>query len=263
MLRRRYPLATDPVVIGRGDDADIQINNNSVSRRHAKIEPTTDGYFVVDLQSTNGTFVGDFQVSTPQRLRDGDYIRIGNCIFKFLSGEHIEADYHEEIYRLTIFDGLTNIHNQRYLVDFLERELARSLRHNRPLSVLMIDIDRFKLINDEHGHICGDFILREMCLRLRGQIRREDLFARYGGEEFCQVLVETELAEAIEFAERMRSVVASVPFHFETHDIPVTISVGVASTCGQGESLNPKQLLKRADEQLYNAKNSGRNRVCS
>lgn len=260
-MGRRYPLGTDILVLGRGEGCDIRIQDNSVSRRHAKIEPTTDGYQVSDLQSTNGTFVNDSLSQLPIRLKDGDYLRVGNCIYRYLAGGNIESEYHEEIYRLTIMDGLTQIHNQRYLMDFLERELARSIRHHRPLSVLMIDLDKFKAVNDEHGHLCGDFVLRELSERLRHSIRREDLFARYGGEEFCLILVETQMNSAVEVAERIRRTVAEAPFVFDSRSINLTVSIGVATTAGESEQITPKELVKAADEKLYTAKRNGRNLV--
>src|ERR1700693_2791167 len=148
----RYSLTDTPMVIGRGNDCDIRINDHSVSRRHARIQPGADGYYAVDLQSTNGTCVNDVPASIC-KLKDGDYLRVGNCIYRYLAGGNIEAEYHEEIYRLTILDGLTQIHNQRYLTEFLEREVVRSQRHARPLAVLMFDIDKFKSINDTFGHL--------------------------------------------------------------------------------------------------------------
>src|SRR4051794_29138633 len=186
----RYTLADAPLAVGRGSDCDIRINDHSVSRRHARIQPGADGYYAVDLQSTNGTFVNDTPASM-YKLKDGDYLRIGNCIFRFLIGGNVEAEYHEEIYRLTIIDALTDIHNKRYLVEFLDRELARSGRYARPLALLMIDIDRFRKVNEELGHLGGDFTLRELASRIKGNVRKEELFARYGGEEFAVVLPET------------------------------------------------------------------------
>lgn len=259
-MGRRYPLGTDPIVVGRGEMTDIRIQDGSVSRRHAKIEPASDGYTVLDLGSTNGTFVNDRPTADAKQLRDGDYVRIGNCIYRFLTGGNIESEYHEEIYRLTIIDGLTRLHNRRYLMDFLDRELARSYRHRRPLSVLMIDIDRFKALNDRHGHLCGDFVLRELSDRLRDAVRREDLFARYGGEEFSLVLVETGREEAAAAAERMRAAVETDPFKFDTVKLKVTLSVGVATTDGERE-LTAADMLRLADDNLYIAKRSGRNRV--
>ena len=258
----RYPLGDDPMFIGRQDDCAIQNTDGSVSRYHAKIAlGDNGGYVIADLGSTNGTFVNN-QRRQEGLLRDGDYIRIGNCIYRYLAGGNIEAEYHEEIYRLTIQDGLTQIHNQRYLTEFLEREVARSQRHGRPLAVLMFDIDRFKAINDTHGHLCGDFVLRELAGCVRASVRREDLFARYGGEEFVLVLVETPHAEAVHVAERLRESVANHQFRFEATPIRLTISIGVSSTTGD-PTVNPAALVRLADERLYQAKRTGRNKVVS
>ena len=148
--------------------------------------------------------------SQGRRLKDGDYLRVGNCIYRFLAGGNIEAEYHEEIYRLTIIDALTEIHNKRYLLEFLDRELARAARHGRPLSLVLFDIDHFKAINDE---------LRPPGRRLRRCaswpaasrkcVRKDELFARYGGEEFAVVLPETPTARRrCAVAERVRALVA-------------------------------------------------------
>lgn len=259
-MGKRYPLQTDTLVVGRGDGSQIRLQDNSVSRSHCRIEPTKDGVYIVDTKSLNGTFVNDKPTRGAHLLHDGDYIRIGNAIFRFLTGGNIESEYHEEIYRLTIFDGLTQIHNNRYLIDFLDREVARSQRHQRPLSVLMLDLDRFKRINDEHGHLCGDHVLRELSNRIRHTVRREDLFARFGGEEFTLVLVESTHEQALDVAERIRIIVEQMPFAFESLPIPVTLSVGVASTNGESP-ITTAELLKVADANLYKAKNLGRNRV--
>lgn len=255
----RYTLGEVPVVLGRSSDCDIRINDYSVSRRHARIQPVADGYLAVDLQSTNGTFVNDVAASMC-KLKDGDYLRVGNCIYRFLIGGNIESEYHEEIYRLTIIDALTEIHNKRYLMEFLDRELSRSARYNRPLSVVMFDIDHFKAINDDLGHLGGDFTLRELASRLKGNIRREELFARYGGEEFVVVLPETDTNGAVQFGERIRRSVANQPFQYEEKKFHITISLGVATTCGE-EKLKPADILRIADDKLFQAKNEGRNRV--
>lgn len=259
-MGKRYAISEEPLVIGRASDCDIRINDHSVSRRHARIQPGIDGYFAVDLQSTNGTYVNDLPASM-YKLKDGDYLRVGNCIYRFLMGGNVENDYHEEIYRLTIIDALTEIHNKRYLMEFLDRELARTSRHRRPLSLLLIDIDRFKSINDRFGHLGGDFTLRELAVRIKGNIRREELFARYGGEEFAVVLPETDLPGAQIVADRILKVINQTPFLFEDQWFEVTISVGLVSTEGE-ENIMPVELIRRGDEKLYEAKNTGRNRVC-
>jgi diguanylate cyclase (GGDEF)-like protein len=269
-MGRRYPLsASTGVIIGRGSDCAIVIDDHSVSRKHVRIEPRAQGYVAIDLGSTNGTFVNDRPI-TQRPLEDGDYLRVGNCIYRFLAGGNIEAEYHEEIYRLAIIDGLTEVPNKRYLLEFLNRELARSLRYQRPLAVLMFDIDRFKVINDEHGHLCGDYVLRELCGLLRNVVRAEELLARYGGEEFVVVLPECTHDNALSVAERLRDLVAQHVFRFDEQTLSVTISIGVASIVG-GEAeqaadpdrpaVSVSKLIERADKKLYEAKEAGRNRV--
>ena len=194
------------------------------------------------------------------KLKDGDYLRVGNCIYRFLAGGNVEAEYHEEIYRLTIIDALTDIHNKRYLLEFLDRELSRSARYGRPLALIMIDLDHFKSINEELGHLGGDFTLREVASCVKGNVRKEELFARYGGEEFAIVLPETTLEGASAVAERIRSQVEQHCFQYEGKAYPVTISVGVAATTGEN-ALTPNELINKADEKLFQAKHEGRNRV--
>jgi diguanylate cyclase (GGDEF)-like protein len=247
------------MVLGRGHDCDIRINDHSVSRRHARIQPGADGYYAVDLQSTNGTFVNDAPAALC-KLKDGDYLRVGNCIYRFLAGGNVEAEYHEEIYRLTIIDALTDTHNKRYLIEFLDRELSRSARYARPLAIIMFDLDRFKAINDHLGHLGGDFTLREMSSLVKSCVRKEELFARYGGEEFLIVLPETTLQGGVAVAERVRSLVETHPFQYEGKAYPMTVSLGVAATSGE-QALSPHELIGIADEKLFQAKNEGRNRV--
>jgi diguanylate cyclase (GGDEF)-like protein len=200
-----------------------------------------------------------FATATSSGLRDGDFVKIGAAIFKFLSGTGIEASYHEEIYKMTIVDALTGAHNKRYFMEFLEREIARCARYRRPLSLLMFDIDHFKAINDKHGHLTGDYVLRELSRRLLGRVRREELLARYGGEEFAAVLPETDLTGARTFAEQIRRLIAEHAFEYEGDTFPVTISVGVA--CVEGQDVDVSTFIKVADDNLYRAKREGRNRV--
>jgi two-component system, cell cycle response regulator len=257
-MGKRFPLQRNEVVLGRGSDCDIQVDRDSVSRRHARVFRNGDQWMVEDLGSTNGSYVNDVPVQR-SILRDSDFLKIGAAIFKFLSGAGVEAAYHEEIYRMTIIDGLTGAHNKRSFLEFLEREIARCARHRRPLSLLMFDIDHFKSINDTHGHLTGDYVLKEMSKRLLGRIRREELLARYGGEEFAAVLPETDNAGAMIFGEQIRRLVADDPFEYEGDRFPVTISVGVATV--EGEDVDTTAFIKMADDNLYRAKREGRNKV--
>lgn len=261
-MGRRHPLTDAAVRFGRAEDCDVRLTDNATSRRHAAVAPAVGGgHEVADLGSTNGTYVNDERVAGPRSLRDGDYLRVGSAIYRYLAGGNIEAEYHEEIYRLTVLDGLTGAHNRRALDEFLDREVARSRRHDRPLSVLLLDIDKFKAVNDGRGHLCGDLVLRGLAERVRPGVRAEDLFARYGGEEFALALVETDHAAAVAAAERLRRLVAAEPFVWEGEPVRVTVSLGVATTRGEEGAADPAALLRVADERLYRAKQAGRNRV--
>lgn len=261
-MGRRHSLVDAVVRFGRGEDCDVRLTDNAASRRHAEVRPgAAGGHEVADLGSTNGTYVNDERVADPRPLRDGDYVRVGSAIYRYLAAGNLEAAYHEEIYRLTVLDGLTQVHNRRALDEYLEREVARSRRHDRPLSVLLLDVDRFKSVNDTRGHLCGDAVLRGVADRVRPEVRAEDLFARYGGEEFALALVETGHAAAVAAAERVRALVAAEPFPFQDGPVRVTVSVGVATTQGEAGAADPAALLKEADGRLYRAKQDGRNRV--
>jgi diguanylate cyclase (GGDEF)-like protein len=256
----RFVLGENPAIIGRGKGCDVCLNDHSVSRTHARIELQTTGFAATDLQSTNGTFINDLPAAG-RCLSDGDYLRVGSSIFRFLSGGNVEAEYHEEIYRLAISDALTEVHNHRYLLEFLEREVARSVRHHRPLAVVLFDIDFFKAVNDKLGHLCGDYVLRELSALVKASVRKEELFARYGGEEFALVLPETNEAEAGQTAERLRAAVEAHEFSYDGETFHITISLGVARTEGNEASLTPNDLIREADARLYQAKREGRNRV--
>jgi len=261
LLGKRFVLDKNPIRIGRGADNHIVLEGDSVSRRHAHIERRADAWHVVDDGSTNGTYVNEEQIPKEALLNNSDRIKVGPTILKFLSGADAEAKYHEEIYRMTIVDGLTQIHNKRYLYEALERELIRARRHDRDMSLLMFDIDYFKRINDQFGHLAGDFVLRELARIVQERIRRDEVFARYGGEEFVILLPETSLDGAQALAENLRARVAEHPFTFQGERIPVTISVGGALLLGEDKTAT--DLIQRADAKLYEAKRGGRNRVCT
>lgn len=259
-LGRRYVLSLPSVAIGRGRDNDIVLKSDCVSRRHARLERRPDGVYLIDVGSTNGTFVNDdAQRVKERRLRRGDQFSIGDTIFKFLTGDDVEAQYHDIVFRMAITDGLTNLANRKQLDAVLAEEVPRAQRQGRHLSLLMIDIDHFKSINDNYGHLTGDSVLRGVAAALQKRIRPSDKLARYGGEEFCLVLPETSLSAAVRIAEDLRSLVASQVFMAEGQELRVTVSIGAAQLA---PVMTVTQLYAAADEMLYKAKNAGRNRVC-
>ena len=256
-LGKCYVLA-GRVTIGRDATASIRLDIATASREHARLVEREGRWVVHDLGSTNGTFVNGERVTAQTALDNGDLLKTGRAVFKFLGGGNVEALYHEEIYRLTILDGLTALHNRRYFTDFLEREIARAARYRRPLSIAIFDVDHFKKINDSYGHLSGDHVLQELARLIRNEARREELAARYGGEEFALILPETTLEAAIGVCERVRQGVESEQFVFDGESCRVTVSAGAARL---DADMDLESLIKAADAQLYRAKTSGRNRV--
>jgi diguanylate cyclase (GGDEF)-like protein len=261
-LGKKYTLDDGELTIGREDSNHIVVDLDNVSRRHARIRVQGSRVLVEDLGSTNGTYLNDEELAQATPLRSGDLVKVGSSIFKFLDGASadVEVQYHETIYTLTIADGLTGVNNKRFFLEYLEREMGRAHRYHRALSLMMFDIDHFKQINDTHGHIAGDYVLRELAQTVKRQVRREQCFARYGGEEFAVVIPEDGPEKARVFAEKLRRLIEEKTFVFEDHKvIPVTVSIGIADMTA--DMTEPTHFVKVADANLYKAKKSGRNRV--
>jgi len=259
-LGQRIDVGDQPLVIGRAPECEFQIMERSVSRQHSKIWREPSGYRVKDLDSMNKTFLND-QPIIEAELKDGDHITIGSCVLKFMDRSSVEARYHEEIYQLATVDPLTDLYNRRQFLELLEKELARAANHRRPLALLIIDIDHFKAINDRYGHPAGDAVLKRVARTLAAHAREEFIIARIGGEEFAAVLPEHTVEEAAEFAERLRQAIAERDMAVTSGAGPsrVTVSIGAAEwLAGMTASAD---LLRAADEQLYRAKQEGRNTV--
>ena len=257
---KRYVLDGESLTLGREDANDVVVDLDTVSRRHARVVVRGGRPVLEDLGSTNGTYLNDVEVAPESPLRSGDFLKVGGSVFKFLSGQDLESQYYETIYTLTIQDGLTGVHNRRFLMEYLEREMGRAQRYGRPLTLLLVDADHFKAINDTHGHLAGDAVLRELAQLVRRLVRREQCFARYGGEEFALAIPEDGPDKARGFAEKLRRLCEERVFLHEGQRIGVTVSIGVADL--RPEHTEPGHLLKAADAALYRAKAAGRNRVC-
>lgn len=162
--------------------------------------------------------------------------------------------------KLANYDGLTEVYNHRFFQETLARELNRSIRHEKPISLVLADVDYFKKFNDKYGHQAGDFVLKEVCRVMQEQLRKYDTLARYGGEEFVIVLPETDSAAAEAVAEKLRSVIDTTKFERDMDEFRVSMSFGV-SFLEPGEKLTNSELIERADKALYQAKKKGRNRV--
>ena len=258
-MGRRVHVGTEPLSIGRSPKCDVHVDQESVSRNHCQIHFTGNEFMVRDLGSTNGTYVNDDLVQDEWRLSHGDQLKVGRTILKFIVGDEIEVQYHEEIYRLMTSDGLTQLHNKRYFDEMLERETARAKRYKRSFSLLVFDIDHFKAINDRFGHLAGDAILRQLGAVLLGRLRVNDVLARIGGEEFGLITPEVGSDGATELANKIRRLIADTRFEFEGTQVKVAISVGVAEW--QPHYEDAADIFKAADDKLYEAKRGGRNQV--
>lgn len=261
-MGRLIPINQGELSIGRDPANQVVVEQESVSRRHCLLRQREGTIYLQDLGSTNGTYLNDAEVRSPREepLRSGDLVKVGGTIFKFLGAGSVETLYHEEIYRMAIVDGLTEVNNRRYLLEFLDREMARCMRHDRPLSVLLFDLDHFKKINDIHGHLAGDAVLRELAGFVRSKmIRKEELIARFGGDEFVIVLPESTIANARLFATKLLSLVDSLEVLFEDRKIRVSISLGLATM--SKEFTEPLHFIEAADANLLMAKRYGRGRA--
>ena len=260
-----------------GQDFEVKFINRAFHRMWA-LPPLSDGdnYALSDivengrrtgLYFTDPASLEDYvrQRKGQLRLADGRVLRF-EC--KPLSGGRRMMTFTDisdlvhtadQLRDLATIDDLTHVSNRRQFLQALEREFALSHLDNRNLSVLMIDADNFRAINERHGHAGGDEVLRALAMRMRAAIRRTDLIGRLGGEEFAAVLKDTDMPAALETADRLRFEVAAAPFNVTGARIKVTVSVGVATRRPQDN--NAGDLLRLADDALYSAKSGGRNRV--
>ncbi|HKR64562.1 MAG TPA: GGDEF domain-containing protein [Thermoanaerobaculia bacterium] len=257
VLGQRFALTGD-TTIGRDPSSTIPFDLFDVSRQHARLFLSDSGWTLSDLGSMNGTQVNGTDIRGEFPLRNGDLIRVGGAILKYIAGGNVESLFHEEIYRLTIYDGLTGIANKRYFLEFLDREVARALRYGARLSLALLDIDHFKTINDRHGHPAGDAVLQRIADVIGRAVRREQLFARVGGEELALVMPEVDEHQVECFCDTMRRTIENERFAFDEGQGRVTISIGYASMAGRHSR---DELIDAADRALYAAKRAGRNTI--
>jgi len=260
-LGTRYRLSPGTSIeLGRAPTSEISLPEVlSISRQHARLHYRGRRVVLEDLGSTNGTYVNGQLIQGPTVLHSGDRFQVAGVHFKFLHERDPEHAYYETIYDLLTRDGLTEIYNKRKYEEEAERELARALRHGRPLCLVMFDLDDFKLINDNYGHLCGDFVLKQVTSLVREVLRPEQVFARVGGDEFVILTPETHAAGAESLATKLRDRVAGLEYHYCGFTIAVTCSFGVAQL--RPDMKRPEDLYEAADRALFESKRGGRNRV--
>lgn len=261
LVGKLHQLVEGETVLGRASDATLKIDDARISRQHLSIRVGPGGTTITDLGSTNGTYVNGKRIQT-HILNDGDKIQISsNTIFKFAYQDNLENVFHKELYKMAVVDALTGVFNKRYFLDRLKEEFSHSRRVKHPLSLILFDVDFFKQVNDTHGHLVGDCALAHIAGIVRGMVRTSDVLARYGGEEFVMMLRNTDRAGGWQMAERIRKKVEGSPVQLESLNIPVTISLGVATLGPLQEFEAPERLIEAADRRLYRSKLEGRNRT--
>jgi diguanylate cyclase (GGDEF)-like protein len=250
-----------PCTIGRHATNTLRIDEDNISRFHARISHDDGGFLLQDLESRNGTFVGGQRVNQ-HRLKDGDGVTFGaQAAFRFNITDSMQERLLRRLYESSTRDALTGAYNRAHFDERMRAELAFATRHSTDVSLVMIDIDHFKRVNDTYGHQAGDAVLKELAARAHRTLRAEDVFARFGGEEFAVILRGTNLDGARRLAERLRLAIEQVTVDFEGKRIPVTLSAGCASLVCCTASAKSDDLIRVADRRLYQAKTTGRNRV--
>ena len=253
-------LAPSRTVLGRDSTCHVTVDDTSVSRMHASVEWADEAYHITDLNSTNGSWINDTKLESQAQLAGGELIRLGNTILKFMLSLDEEAQYHAVVHELMTRDALTNTFNRAWLLPLLTRELETCQRETSIMSVIFVDIDRFKRTNDKHGHLIGDEVLRTFCERIRPVLDGASSLCRFGGDEFVIVCPHSPLDMTVLIADMIRREIADTPFQTQAGQLKVTCSMGV--TCTDGRSLaDVDSLLAAADKLLYRAKGQGRNCV--
>lgn len=254
----------DEVVIGRGAECSMRIDDDAMSRRHVRVFRLGENYIVEDLESTNGTFVNGRAIEGPTQLRDADRVLVGKATMLTVSlQDALEHQVTRGIYEAAVRDGLTGLYNRRFFDERLQSEFAFAARHSVPLSVLLLDIDHFKKLNDTFGHPAGDSALRQVGQTIASTIRTEDLAARYGGEEFVVLARGTDAPHAFVLAERLRAKIRRSSTDHGGIPLQVTVSIGVATLSTETPYPGADPLIAAADRALYRAKEGGRDQsVC-
>ena len=255
-----FPLNEGRTTIGRGLHADVRVNDEGISRAHALVEWVEGQYILSDAGSTNGTFANGNKIAK-HILSEGDKIQIGaSSILRFTFHDESEDDYQRSLYESALRDRVTGIFNRGYFDNRLESDVAFALRHGKPLSLVLFDIDHFRKIQEQYSNSHTDQMLKEVADLIAGTTRSEDIFARFGGDEFVLICRDVDALRASRAATRVMQIVANAPFNPGNSEIHITVSLGVADLAMLHQP-SARALIEAADAALYAAKRGGRNRV--
>jgi diguanylate cyclase (GGDEF)-like protein len=262
-LGKHFVLEKEEVAIGREAGNDIVVHDGKMSKVHCLISimKGSRGVERIDIRdqgTTNGTFVNGEPVMHAT-LMAGDKIQVGDTILRLSYSDEIEKEYHAKLFDFAARDALTGLYNKRYIFNDLENHSRIARRSGRAFSIILIDIDDFKRINDSYGHLAGDEYLKQIAQLFGRSLRDQDIAGRVGGEEFLVILPETAIEGAFQLAVRMRKNVEEFVLSFQGSEIRTTISAGVC----QFESgiRDVQEFLGLADQALYEAKKAEKNKV--
>lgn len=248
------------LLIGRAGEADLWLDEEAISRRHARLTQAEGAVMIADLGSRNGTWVNGVRVQT-KALVAGDLIQIGaQHIMRFVYQDQLDEQAHRTLVDNAIRDALTGTYNRAYFTDQLRKEVSSAVRHRHDLSLAVLDLDRFKQINDTFGTGAGDLVLRHFARAVNTMIRSEDTFGRIGGEEFALILRQCPEDEAQAVLERIRKAVEKLDLMQGDKSVTVSVSIGIASVA-PGTATSDTLLLETAAKALFQAKELGRNRI--
>ena len=256
---KRFPLEKRESVFGRDPEGELFIKDSQISRKHGRVHILDDKVELEDLNSTNGIFVDGTAIERCT-ISSNSRIQVGNTLLKLAYKDPSELEMEEELYKAATTDALTGIMNRRAFMEAAQQDLSYAHRNQQGISLLMVDADHFKKVNDDYGHPVGDLVLKTIAQFLNQTIREEDRLGRYGGEEFIMLLRGKKGDHAAEFAERLRKGVADQKIPVEEDSISITISIGFCSGSGE-ELIDLENLISKADTALYKAKSLGRNQI--
>jgi diguanylate cyclase (GGDEF)-like protein len=249
-----------PVTIGRDENVELSLSDGSISRLHCRVERHDDGYyFVQDLASTNGTNVNGKTIEGHYRLQSDDKIFLGSSVVRFGYVDPLDIEYQSRVYTLVSTDGLTGLSTRRTYDAIFESIAERAVAEQRSLSVLVMDIDGLKQINDTLGHETGSFAIAETAKVVRELLEDRGPMCRYGGDEFTCCMSGVGLGEARDLAEELRVKIEQHHFEHEGVTIHPTLSIGVATFPIHCQE--PDTLFSAADRAMYKAKAAGKNCV--
>ncbi len=257
----QHMLCDHPIIIGRDERVDFSLSDGSISRAHCSVERAEDdsGYVLIDLDSTNGTTLNGKQVKGRIALETGDKIFLGSSVLRFAFSDQVDVQYHSRVEELVQTDALTGLDTKRQYDAVFEVVAKQATQEGSRITVAVMDLDGLKAINDTHGHEMGSFAIREVATLVRNCMQNYGHLARFGGDEFVCCFPGIDHDVALELSEELRSAVESHDFSHEGVRVHPTMCVGVASY--PDHVSEPAALFKAADDALYRAKRSGKNRV--